>query len=56
MLVEKKDGTSRLCIDYRALNKIIVWNKYLIPWIGDLLDHLMGAEYFSNIDLKFNYH
>ena len=56
MLVQKKDGTWRLCIDYPALNKITVWNRYPIPWIDDLLDQLKGEKYFSNIDLKYGYH
>jgi hypothetical protein len=49
VLVQKKDGTWRLCIDYRALNKITVRNRYLIPRIDDLLDKLTGAKYFSKI-------
>eukprot|EP00253_Pinus_taeda_P028168 PITA_28168 len=53
---QKKDRTWRLYIDYRALNKITVWNRYLIPWIDDLLDQLEGEKYFSKIDLKFRYH
>jgi hypothetical protein len=56
VLVQKKDGTWRLCIDYQALNKIIVRNRYPIPWIDDLLDQLKGAKYFSKIDLKSRYH
>ena len=56
MLVQKKDGTWRLCIDYWALNKITIWNRYLIPRIDDLLDQLKGVKYFSKIDLKFGYH
>jgi putative transposase len=47
MLVQKKDGTWQLCIDYRDLNKIIVWNWYPIPQIDNLLDQLTGAKYFS---------
>jgi hypothetical protein len=56
VLVQKKDGTWRLCIDYRALNKITVRNWYLIPRINDLLDQLTRAKYFSKIDLKSGYH
>eukprot|EP00253_Pinus_taeda_P021454 PITA_21454 len=56
VLVQKKDGTWILCIDYRALNKIIVRNRYPIPWIDDLLDQLKGEKYFSKIDLKSVYH
>ena len=56
VLVQKKDGTWRLCIDYRALNKITVWNRYPIPQINDLLDQLKDAKYFSKIDLKYDYH
>ena len=55
VLVQKKDGTWRLCIDYRALNKIIVRNRYPIPQIDDLMDQLKGEKYFSKIDLKFGY-
>jgi hypothetical protein len=56
VLVQKKDGTCRLCIDYRALNKITVRNRYPIPRIEDLLDQLTGAKYFIKIDLKSGYH
>eukprot|EP00253_Pinus_taeda_P029996 PITA_29996 len=56
VLVQKKDGTWRLYIGYRALNKITVRNRYPIPWIDDLLDQLKGEKYFSKIDLKSGYH
>ena len=56
VLVQKKDGTWRLCIDYRALNKITVQNRYPIPQIDDLLDQLKCEKYFNNIDLKSRYH
>ena len=47
IFVAKKDGTMRLCMDYRALNKITIKSKYPIPVIADLLDQLQGAQYFS---------
>ena len=54
--MKKKDGTLRLCIDYRELNKVIVKNKYPLPRIDDLFDQLQGAQYFSKIDLRSGYH
>jgi hypothetical protein len=56
MLVQNKHGTWRLCIDYWASSKITVRKWYPIPQIADLLDQLMGAKYFSKIDLKSGYH
>jgi hypothetical protein len=55
VLVEKKDGTWRLCIGYRSLNKIPVQNQYPIAQIDELLDQLKGAKFFSKIDLKSGY-
>jgi hypothetical protein len=56
VLVQKKDGTWRLCIDYKSLNKITVRNHYPIPRIDDLLDQLKGENLFNKIDLKSGYH
>ena len=56
LFVKKKDGTLRLCVDYRQLNKMTVKNKYLLPRIDDLFDQLKGASVFSKIDLRFEYH
>ncbi len=56
LFVKKKDGTLRLCIDYRQLNKVTVKNKYPLPRIDDLFDQLKGAGAFSKIDLRLGYH
>mgnify|MGYP002776874440 FL=1 len=56
IFVAKKDGTMRLCMDYKALNKITIKSKYLVLVIADLLDQLQGAQYFSRIDLRSGYH
>ncbi|KAI5338173.1 hypothetical protein L3X38_017444 [Prunus dulcis] len=53
---QKKDGTMRLCVDYRQLNKVTITNKYSLPRIDDLFDHLKGAKMFSEIDLRSCYH
>ena len=56
LFVKKKDGTLRLCVDYRQLNKLTVKNKYSLPRIDDLFDQLKGASIFSKIDLRSGYH
>ena len=56
LFVKKKDGTLRLCIDYRQLNKLTVKNKYQLPKIDDLFNQLKGASIFSKIDLRSGYH
>jgi hypothetical protein len=53
---KKKDGTKRMCIDYRSLNEVAIKNKYPLPWTEDLFDQLRGASVFSKIDLRSGYH
>ncbi|MCO5571006.1 hypothetical protein L7F22_024737 [Adiantum nelumboides] len=56
LLVQKKDGTYRMCVDYRALNRITIKNRFTVLRIEDLFDKLQDSTYFSRIDLKSGYH
>jgi reverse transcriptase-like protein len=56
LFVPKKDGTLRLCVDYRGLNSVTVKNRYPLPLAGEIMDRVNGAQWFSKIDLKDAYH
>ena len=56
LFLKKKDGTLRMCIDYRQINKVTVKNKYLLPRVEDLFDQLKGASVFSKINLRSGYY
>ncbi|WVZ85934.1 LOW QUALITY PROTEIN: hypothetical protein U9M48_032791 [Paspalum notatum var. saurae] len=56
LFVTKKDGSLRMCVDYRSFNEVTIKNMYPLPRIDDLFDQLKGAKYFSKIDLRSCYH
>jgi hypothetical protein len=56
LFVQKKDGSQRMCVDYRSLNDVTLKNKYPLPHIEDLFDQMRGARVFSKIDLRSGYH
>ncbi|KAG8473009.1 hypothetical protein CXB51_034924 [Gossypium anomalum] len=56
LFVKKKDGSMRLCVDYRQLNKVTIKNKYPLPRIDDLFDQLKGTTWFSKINLRSGYY
>jgi hypothetical protein len=56
LFVNKKDGSRRMCVDYRSLNGVTIKNKYPLPRIEDLFDQIRVAKIFSKIDLRSGYH
>ena len=56
LLVKKKGGSIRMCIDYRQMNKFTIQNKYLLPRINNIFDQSQGASNLSKIDLSSGYH
>jgi hypothetical protein len=56
LFMRKKDGTLRLCIDYRALNAVTLWDEYPLSRIDTIFDRLVKAKFFSTLDLNIAYH
>jgi hypothetical protein len=56
LFTPKNDGELRLCVDYRALNKLTIKNRYPLPLIGEIMDRLVGAKVFTKLDLRNAYH
>ena len=55
LFVKKKDGSLRLCVDYRGLNRVTVKNRYLLPLISEALDRLVGAKVYTKLDIRSAY-
>jgi hypothetical protein len=56
LFIQKKDGSQRMCVDYRSLNDVTTKNKYPLPRIEDFFDQMRGVRVFSKIDLRPVYH
>ena len=56
LFIKQTDGSLRMCINYRQLNKVTVKNRYLLLRIDDLFGQLQGAQWFSKINLRSGYH
>lgn len=56
LLVQKKDGTWRFCVDYRKLNDITINNRFPMPLVDEIIDELVGTKYFAKLDMRAGYH